>query len=69
MADLIELAERVEAGEADMQPVFLAAMRAFEPLSPILRYPEARGWHACDRMAMRYAIAAALRALAAKEPS
>ena len=39
-----------------------AAMRAFEPLSTVLRYREKDGWHACDQMAMRAAIEAALAA-------
>lgn len=37
-----------------------AAMRAFEPMSSVLRYREKDKWHSCDMMAMRDAIRAAL---------
>lgn len=34
------------------------AMRAFEPLSSVLRYREADKWHTCDVMGMRAAVRA-----------
>jgi hypothetical protein len=37
-----------------------AAMRAFEPMSSVLRYREKDKWHFCDMMGMRDAIRAAL---------
>lgn len=40
------------------EEMLTAAMRAFEPLSSILRYREKDKWHACDLMAMREAIKA-----------
>lgn len=42
------------------EEMLAAAMRAFEPLSSVLRYREKDGWHACDVMAMRAAISAVL---------
>lgn len=39
--------------------VLTAAMRAFEPLSSVLRYREKDKWHTCDLMAMREALKAA----------
>jgi hypothetical protein len=42
------------------EAMLLAAMRAFEPMSSVLRYRVAEKWHACDIMGMREAIAAAL---------
>jgi hypothetical protein len=41
------------------EAMLLAAMRAFEPMSSVLRYRVAEKWHACDIMGMREAIAAA----------
>lgn len=38
--------------------MLVAAMRAFEPLSSVLRYREKDKWHTCDLMAMRDAIRA-----------
>jgi hypothetical protein len=40
-----------------------AAMRAFEPLSSVLRYREVEKWHTCDMMAMREAIRAAFKVM------
>jgi hypothetical protein len=37
-----------------------AAMRAFEPMSSVLRYREKDKWHSCDIMGMRDALKAAL---------
>lgn len=37
-----------------------AAMRAFEPMSSVLRYREKDKWHSCDIMGMRDALRAAL---------
>jgi hypothetical protein len=34
----------------------IKAMRAFEPLSSVLRYREADKWHTCDVMGMRAAV-------------
>lgn len=44
------------------QEMLVAAMRAFEPMSSVLRYREKDGWHPCDVMGMRDAITAALLA-------
>ena len=45
------------------------AMRAFEPLSSVLRYREKDqgGWHASDKMAMRLALEVILPAVLAAE--
>lgn len=40
------------------EEMLVAAMRAFEPLSSVLRYREKDKWHTCDLMAMRDAIRA-----------
>jgi hypothetical protein len=40
-------------------------MRAFEPMSSVLRYREKDKWHACDILAMRDAIRAAIAAQSA----
>jgi hypothetical protein len=48
--------------------MLVAAMRAFERMSSVLRYREADKWHTCDMVGMREAIKAALAAAALRRP-
>lgn len=56
MLDILGIKQPIEIPDE----VLVAAMRAFEPLSSVLRYREKDKWHTCDIMAMREAIKAAL---------
>ena len=61
---------RTGLSEEQLHDLTTIAMRAFEPMSTVLRYREAEKWHTCDKIGMRHAViavAAALRALAQKE--
>jgi len=46
--------------------MLVAAMRAFERMSSVLRYREKDKWHSCDMMGMRDAIKAAIEAMPPK---